>query len=229
METEVRTELRYSPAGDLLCALYRIRRIRRYCMSAVLRLEGGDFFSGTARKILETHHGVRVGAYSYGDCMIPGAFPAGVTVGRYVSIAGGIRVFLRNHPVKNLSMHPFFYNSLLGFLKEDTIPTGTLEIGHDAWIGERAIFLPNCRQVGIGAVIGAASVVTRDVPDFAIVAGNPAKILRSRFDPDTCARILESRWWARPHWEVVACMDDMIRPLPHEPWNHPLLRNTVSR
>lgn len=215
--------------GNLLFAFYRIRRMRGFCMPAVLCLEGGVFYSKTARRILETYHGVKVGAYSYGDCMIPGAFPAGVTVGRYVSIAGGIRVFLRNHPVSNLSMHPFFYNSLLGYLKEDTISTGTLEIGHDAWIGERAIFTPGCRKVGIGAVIGAGSVVTRDVPDFAIVAGNPAKLLRHRFAPEVCDLILNSIWWMRPVQEVVQCMDEMIRPLPENLANHPLIGNAGRR
>jgi virginiamycin A acetyltransferase len=229
LETEDITELKHTAAGDLLYTLYRIRRMRRYCMSAVLRLEGGAFYSGTARKILEKYHGVKVGAYSYGDCMVPGVFPAGATVGRYVSIAGGIRVFLRNHPISNLSMHPFFYNHLLGYLKEDTIATGTLEIGDDAWIGERAIFTPGCSKVGIGAVIGAGSVVTRDVPDFAIVAGNPARILRHRFPPEVCDLIRNSLWWMHPVREVVECMSDMILPLPTNPANHPLLANVCRR
>ncbi|MCL1867606.1 MAG: acyltransferase [Paludibacter sp.] len=55
-----------------------------------------------------------------------------------------------------------------------------LEIGNDVWIGARAIVLPNCSKIGNGAIIGAGSVVTKDIPDYAIVGGNPAKIIRYR-------------------------------------------------
>jgi tetrahydrodipicolinate N-succinyltransferase len=92
-------------------------------------------------------------------------------------------------------MHPFFYNKELGYVTEDTIPSGTLYIGHDAWIGERAIIAPGCKRIGIGAVIGAGSVVTKDVPDFAVVAGAPARIIRFRFSPEIQDAVLKSQWW----------------------------------
>src|SRR5437660_268813 len=70
-------QLRYSPLAPLLFCSYRWRNLRRLCVAALLRREGGEFYSGTLRRILEKYHGVRVGAYSYGPCMVPGAFPAG--------------------------------------------------------------------------------------------------------------------------------------------------------
>lgn len=63
---------------------------------------------------------------------------------------------------------------------EGDYPDTPLEIGIDVWIGSRAIILPGCKRIGAHSIIGAGSVVTRDVPDYAIVGGNPAKIIRMR-------------------------------------------------
>ena len=190
-------ELQKSMFSRLLVAAYRWRPLRSLSLRMALSLEGGQFYSATVRIILERYYKVRVGAYSYGEGLLPGVFPPGVTVGRYVSMAPGVRVFLRNHPVERLSLHPFFYNSQLGFVAQDTITSGVLEIGHDAWIGERVIITPGCSRIGLGAVIGAGAIVTKDVPDFGVVAGNPAKFLRFRFPPDMQDIIRNSKWWER--------------------------------
>lgn len=221
-------ELRQSKFGRLLFHAYRWGRLRGFCVAAIARLEGGHFYSATLRRILERYHGVRVGAYSYGECMVPGAWPAGVTVGRYVSVAPGVRVFHRNHPYDRLSMHPFFYNSALGWVAKDTITSGTLEIGHDVWIGERAIMTPGCRNIGIGAVVAAGAVVTHDVPPFAIVAGNPARVLRFRFSEEVRQVVKESKWWERSVEECVQYLADMVKPLGDDPRRHPLLAARTS-
>lgn len=217
------TELRNTTLASMLFMAYRCQVLRKICLSIVRRLEGGEFYSLTLRRILEHYHGVRVGEYSYGECMIPGVFPAGVTIGRYVSVASGVRVFLRNHPMDRLSMHPFFYNSRLGVLTEDTVISGSLQIGHDAWLGERAIITAGCGRIGIGSVVGAGAVVTKDVPDFSVVAGAPARILRYRFPKETCELIRASRWWECPAPDCIRFMDEMTKPLGDMPWQHPLL------
>lgn len=226
--TSPSAELRRSRLGPLLEALGRIPRCRERAARLALRLEGGAFFSATARELLERHYGVRIGAYSYGECFEPGVFPAGVSVGRYVSIASGVRVLLRNHPVDRLSTHPFFFHAGLGCVARDLIETGTLEIGHDAWLGTRVIVTAGCRQIGIGAVIGAGAVVTRDVPDFAVVAGVPARLVRWRFAEPLRAAILASRWWERPLADCLRVLPAMLRPMAVEPDAHPLLRGTDS-
>lgn len=217
------SELFVTKLAPMLFMAYRHQALRRSCVSLARRLEGGELYSSTLRRILEYYHGVRVGEYSYGECMIPGSFPAGVTIGRYVSVAPGVRVFLRNHPMERLSMHPFFYNSRLGAVEEDTISTGSLEIGHDAWLGERAVVTAGCNRIGIGSVVGAGAVVTKNVPDFSVVAGVPARILRYRFSEETRELIKASRWWERSISCCTQFMSDMTKPLPEKPWVHPLL------
>jgi len=222
-------DLRQSSLGRFLVSVYRFHRLRGLCLRLARRVEGGDFYSATLRTIFEQYHAVEIGAYSYGECFVPGAFPGGVTVGRYVSIAPGVRVFLRNHPLDRLSMHPFFYNKELGWLSEDSISNGHLEIGHDAWLGERAIITPGCSRIGIGAVVGAGAVVTHDVPDFAVVAGNPACIIKFRFSERTCAKIAASQWWLRPVSECIQHMGAMIQSVGDHPERHPLLAPTDGK
>ncbi len=216
-------ELRRCRLSAVLFRLYRWKGFRRLCVALAGRLEGHEFYSATLRDVMAAYYGVRVGAYSYGPCLEPGAFPPGVTVGRYVSIAAGVRVLNRNHPMDRLSTHPFFFNSKLGYVREDKMEFVNLEIGHDAWIGAGALITPGCSRIGLGAVVGAGAVVTKDVPDFAIVAGNPARILRYRFSPEICELVRRSQWWNRPASECARFLQEMALPL-SDAWDHPLLR-----
>src|SRR5690606_9224 len=107
----------------------------------------------------------------------------------------------------------FFYNRYLEFVDEDTIELETdnpLTIGNDVWIGSRTTILPGCRRIGDGAIIGAGSVVTRDVADFSIVAGNPAREIRKRFPPEIAERIRESGWWNLTLPELMERADDLL-------------------
>jgi virginiamycin A acetyltransferase len=81
-------------------------------------------------------------------------------------------------------------------LKGDTI------IGNDVWIGQNATILPGTR-IGDGAIIGAESVVGSDVEPYTIVAGNPAKVIRKRFDDELIAMLLKLKWWDLPVEEIM--------------------------
>lgn len=218
-------ELRRSRLCGLVLALYRVRRLRRLCVRAAEALEGGLWFSATLREILLKYHGVKVGAYSYGECLKPGSFPPGVSIGRYVSIARDVRALVRNHPLDRISTHPFFFNPALGVADHDDRTNTRLVIEHDAWIGERAIITPGCGRIGIGAVVGAGAIVTKDVPNFAIVAGNPARLIRYRFDDELCRLIEQSRWWERSIDDCSQVLSHMVASVKAD---HPFLAAFAS-
>lgn len=119
-------------------------------------------------------------------------------IGAFCSIANGLIVGGAKHPLDWVSTSPVFYEvgggtgSHLG--NQEIEPLKRTSIGDDVWIGSRVIIMQGLK-IGTGAVIGAGSVVTKDVPPFAIVAGCPARILKYRFDDDTIRLLLDSRWW----------------------------------
>ena len=197
-------ELNTTAVGKFLAQVYRRIRaersdvIGRIICRLVALSEGGQYESGSLRRIMSDRHDVHVGAYSYGECFRPGAFPPQVTVGRYSTIAPGVRVFNQNHPIDQLSTHPFFYLPELGYTDDVLPPRHTLEIGHDVWLGQNAIVTPGCRRIGNGAIVGAGAVVTKNVPPFAIVVGVPAAVVRFRFSSVTIKAIEESAWWDHP-------------------------------
>lgn len=202
-------DLRQSWLAPVLSGLYRVLncrrrwRIARILLAAAQRLEGGAMRSATARRWMAQYHDVVIGASSYGECFDPALVPPGVRIGRYVSIARGVRFFNQNHPLDRLTTHPVLYEEQPGVAATGTMPRAVLEIGNDVWIGCNALITPGCRRVGDGAVIGAGAVVTRDVPDFAIVAGNPARKIRDRFPEDVAAKVKASRWWDLSQAELL--------------------------
>lgn len=193
-----------------LAFLYRIPSpiIRRFLISIIGKLEGGQAFSDTIRELMKKYHGVDIGIGSYGSCFNTDQTWAGynnLTVGKFTSIAKGVCIYTRNHPYERPSTSPLFYSEAFSKgLSKDTVEFGKLTIGNDVWIGQYAIILPSCKNIGDGAVVGAGSVVTKDVPDYAIVAGNPARIIKYRFDKETALILKKSKWWDRNIEELKA-------------------------
>lgn len=187
----------------VLIKAYRFRCFRGAIIKLLYKLGGGAFHSVVLRDILRIYHRLDVGAYSYGPCLRPGGWPGGVTIGRYTSVAEGVQVFRRNHPMERLSMHPFFYSSALKVLENDNIDEFTLYIGNDVWIGSNVVITTGCKYIGNGAVIAAGAVVTKDIPDFSIWGGVPAKLIKMRFSDDVIKKIEETQWWDRDLPELV--------------------------
>jgi len=120
-------------------------------------------------------------------------------IGKFCSIAMRVQIGLAQHAISHVSSHPAFYlfNTPLvkTFSKTDLLSTMTRTIiGHDVWIGQNAMIMSGVK-VGTGAIIGAGCVVTKDVPDYAIVTGVPAKITRYRFEENIRKALLKTEWW----------------------------------
>jgi len=121
-------------------------------------------------------------------------------IGAFCSIARNVVIGLVNHPTRFVSTSPVFYdNSQLlprSFIKTDGYPTEgpKTRIGADVWTGEGVKIMAGI-NIGVGAVIGAGSIVTKDLPSYAICCGVPCRPIRYRFDRLTCVELEKSRWW----------------------------------
>lgn len=137
----------------------------------------------------------RLAPYTY-----PGA-PERIRIGRFCQIANGVQIITgsANHPMAGFSTYPF---AIFDFarLRDYVAQLGAIpdtEIGNDVWLGDGATVLPGAR-IGNGVIVGARAVVGGEIPDYAIVVGNPGRVLRMRFAPDVIARLLALRWWDWP-------------------------------
>lgn len=207
-------ELRFSRFSGFLLNQFRKGRAwrQRRAVGLAKRCEGGDAYSGTLRLIL-LERGSSVGAYSYGPLLLPHVLSPNVTIGRYCSFGSGVQVFRRNHPIDNLSTHAAFYNPLFRFVETDRLEFRPLTIEHDVWIGHGGLVLPGCERIGLGAVVGAGAVVTKNVEDFTIVAGNPARQIGTRFDDSLCKEIRKSRWWEKSLDELEPYRGFLTQPV----------------
>ena len=127
-------------------------------------------------------------------------------IGKFCQIAAGVEFVMNgaNHQMNAVSTFPFY--TLEGWnmkppAMEDLPIKGDTVIGNDVWIGQNAVILPGVR-IGDGAIIGANSVVSSDVEPYTIVAGNPAREIRKRFDDEMIQLLIAFRWWDKPVDEI---------------------------
>ena len=143
---------------------------------------------------------VTIGRYSYmrsPTIWLIASYEHTIHIGNFCSIASWVQIYAKNdHNYLKLTTYPPTATWLILWEEKD-LWSDTF-IGHDVWIGTNAIILPWV-NVGNGAVIGAGSVVTKDVPPYAIVGGVPAKVIKYRFDPAIIDMLLTSEWW---HWDI---------------------------
>jgi acetyltransferase-like isoleucine patch superfamily enzyme len=155
---------------------------------------------GEFNKIEKYNHlyHVRMGDYSYTG---PYTVIMHSEIGKYNSISWGVSIGGAEHDYKRISSHAFLYNSYFEIVGKDEVHYDRFEkpchIGHDVWIGCNATILRGVK-IGDGAVIAANSVVTKDVPAYAIVGGVPAKVLKYRFPKQIIEALQELQWWHLP-------------------------------
>lgn len=119
-------------------------------------------------------------------------------IGAFCSIANGVVIGGGEHPINWVSTSPVFYSGRdsvkAKFSEYERNPAKRTIIGNDVWIGRNAI-LKQGVSIGHGAIVGMGSIVTRDVQPYSIVGGNPAKLIRYRFDQTMIEELLNSKWW----------------------------------
>lgn len=173
-------------------------------------------------KNVVTNPNIIVGDYTYYDDPAgPERFESNVlyhfdfvgdrlVIGKFCSIAQGATFIMNggNHRTDWFTNYPFpiFGHGWEVAMPEGWPDKGDTRIGNDVWIGNGAVFMPGV-EVGDGAVVASRAVVTKDVPPYSVVGGNPAQVIRRRFDEATVEALLEMRWW---DWAV----EDITRNLP---------------
>ncbi len=161
---------------------------------------GGYAYSEFIREFYKEQHGLSIGYGTYGGCWNNSSlWWQNIRIGNYCSFAQNITAMTSNHRINWFSTHPCIANPIYGSILYNGYPADgeehKLEVMNDVWIGCNVTILSGCKKIGNGAIVGAGSIVTHDVPPYAIVAGNPARILRYRFDEETIQKIEATQWW----------------------------------
>ena len=127
-------------------------------------------------------------------------------IGNYCTFGSRVSIGGSNHPYNLVTSHEIAFRNTTAIygetiVEKDDYAQGQddnsqyhVEIGHDVWIGDNVVVLPG-RKIGTGAVIGAGTVVTSDVPPYSIAVGNPSRVVRYRFSDEIISRLLSSNWW----------------------------------
>ena len=174
-----------------------------------------------------------IGRYTYGYEGLLSQFACCRSIGSFCSISSSARV-VANHPLQFISTNPFFYNpAYVPWDKQDKLMERIMElrpaehqpdswwtiadntpcsIGNDVWIGANAVIMPKVR-IGNGAVIGAGAIITKDVPDYAVVVGNPARIVKYRYSELQIDALNRIKWWDWPEEMLMDRLFDFYLPI----------------
>jgi len=154
----------------------------------------------------------KIGKFTYGNpIVLDWGEGSTLQIGKFCSIAESVKIFLGgNHRTDWISTYPFNkiedFQNIAGHITGHPVSKGDVIIGNDVWIGYGALILSGVK-IGNGAIIGAYSLVTKDVKPYEIVAGNPAKHIRFRFEKDTIDMLNSSEWWNRDDVQIESLVE----------------------
>lgn len=159
----------------------------------------GSIYISESCKVYQTHIEGKVTIGKFTSLWGPGIFIMGrlngIKIGRFCSIARYVSIQEDNHNSNRVTTYFLERNLLNEPLNENAeVSKGKINIGNDVWIGAGAQILSGV-TVGDGAIVGAGAIVTKNVPSYAIVGGNPAKVIKYRFDEVTIEKLLKMEWW----------------------------------
>lgn len=133
-------------------------------------------------------------------------------IGKFCQIATGVRFIMNgaNHPMNGFSTYPFkVFGHSWDEAPMNVVSKGDTIIGNDVWIGNSVTMMQGV-NIGHGAIIGTNALVTKDVAPYTIVGGNPAQVIRKRFDDETIALLLKLAWWDWPVDKIVRNFDVIL-------------------
>lgn len=135
---------------------------------------------------------------------------ATLTIGSYCSIAPNVKIYMSGmHRTDWVTTYPFpAFQQIAQHIKDYELTKGDINIGSDVWLCANSVILSGV-SIGHGAVVANSAIVTKNVPPYAIVGGNPAKLIRWRFDEVTRNALLDSKWWDWPEPEVMSIIDKL--------------------
>ena len=165
-------------------------------------------YKSQVKKKAKINHGVKIfnstiDSFSY---IGPKSEVICADIGKFCSIAQSCAIGLASHSIKNISTSPIFTEEKNGtgytWTKQTTFTQNNrVTIGNDVWIGTKVIVMGGVK-IGNGAIIGAGSIVTKDIPDYAIAVGIPAKVIKYRFDRLVIEKLIELQWWNLPEKKI---------------------------
>lgn len=181
----------------ILEKLFKTNRFsRKFVIWYLSKKDNGEWRSVSLRKLFKKYRHIDAGYASYGWARE--GIDGPLSIGKYVSIGANFRRISVNHPIDGVTTHPCWFNPIFGWCEKDFRKRQHLTIGNDVWIGDNVTVLPSCKNIADGAVIAAGAVVSKDVGEFEIWGGVPAKFIKKRFDDDICEQLKNTRWWDLP-------------------------------
>ena len=190
--------------GPMLTRSYQIVRSDRLRLGRNVFVDmhtefcGHNFINDNARLI-----SARLGKYSY---VSPNTIIIDAEIGNYCSIGPNCIIGTGKHPLNELSTSPYVYNPRL-FLGRNKEDFARVEIGHDVWIGANVTILGGLK-IGDGAVIGANSLVTKDIEPYGIAFGSPARVKKYRLQLEKIERLSQLKWWELAPEEAKKVFDE---------------------